>query len=991
MASSVGNLRDYLENHRTGTAAEANLTGWEEDIRKNGKFYVAEKDYEAFLELFHKGVFGARRHQPFGLLEKHLPTGGPILIDLDFKYAAGPSPTRLFETAHLKQFVLNYAAALYRFVDLSSLEGKPLRFFVLLKPAPEVTETKGKEMHKDGVHIQCPDLTLDPKIQYTIRGYMLEHGLVKNVFGDTGYTNADSDIFDIAVIHRNNWFMYGAAKPNKTWYKVETIYTVPTDLEVSEMGELARVEAIEEAMDEDDPDEYDSLDLVKLLSIRHEHERNNALPVIEDRKYEWNALYNKWSGGRAQQIGAPPPTNQISTPTLEGGAASLEPPALSLNGQTDEPVFEEPVLGYTSDDIQQAMDLLDKCLHPNKRAKDYGSWIDLGLCLFNIDPEEKMMLRWAAFSRKVDGYEATPTETYAKVWRGFNSANSSKKIRMGTLHFWAMEDNNQKYKEITEKTCVGWILGNVDATHVKVATLMKLLYQYEFRCTMTGRKMLDFFQYTGNYWKKLKSPTELRARLANRIVYMYLLAAREVTRLEMVARGDGEKLNVNGEVTEKTNALREKAKNINKTVSCLEGAPFKNHVMTECNEKFYDENFTDMLNQKKDIFACGNCVVELRHYDTSEIKVGDIPHVYVRKGRPDDYISFAMGKENDIDAITLDYDTRTGRLLPFDPNTPEQQLLADFFSKIFPDEDLREYVLTLLSACLEGENREQKFFIMTGGGGNGKSVLINLMRFVFGEYQTSLNTAALTRRRPESGAANPDIIGLKCKRFVYMQEPDEGEKLNTARIKQFTGGDIVEARGLFADQEKFKIMGRIFFSTNDLPPVNSMDGGTWRRMEVLPFTAAFKPKGHPEIDPDNHVYEMDINLEDKFKQNPVRAAFLRLLLHYWESKYLPHGLTYPPECVLEAVNRYKADNDSFVSFAKETLVREQGSEAPLSEIVVKYKQWINGQPPGRKVLKKPELIERMLKMFKSSDAGKTYRDVRVAMEGEDISGNYVGS
>jgi phage/plasmid-associated DNA primase len=196
---------------------------------------------------------------------------------------------------------------------------------------------------------------------------------------------------------------------------------------------------------------------------------------------------------------------------------------------------------------------------------------------------------------------------------------------------------------------------------------------------------------------------------------------------------------------------------------------------------------------------------------------------------------------------------------------------------------------------------------------------------------------------------------------------------------------------LFADQEKFKIMGRIFFSTNDLPPVNSMDGGTWRRMEVLPFTSSFKPKGHPEIDPDNHVYEMDVNLEDKFKQNAVRAAFLRLLLHYWESKYLPDGLSSPPECVLEAVNRYKADNDSFVAFAKETLIREQGSETTMSDVMVRYKQWVGSQPPGRKILKKGELVERMLKMFKSSDAGKSFRDVRVAMEGEDISGNYVGN
>jgi putative DNA primase/helicase len=348
-----------------------------------------------------------------------------------------------------------------------------------------------------------------------------------------------------------------------------------------------------------------------------------------------------------------------------------------------------------------------------------------------------------------------------------------------------------------------------------------------------------------------------------------------------------------------------------------------------------------------------------------------------------------MGRENELDAITLDYDIKTGKMDPFDPNTPEQLELAKFFKLVFPRDDLREYVLTLLAACLEGENKEQKFYILRGGGSNGKSKLLNLMSFVFGEYQTSLNTAALTRKRPESGAANPDIITLKSKRFIFMQEPDEGEKLNTARIKQFTGGDIVEARALFGDQEKFKIMGRIFFSTNDLPPVNSMDGGTWRRMEVLPFESTFKPHGHPEIDPSKHVYEQDTNLDDKFKQTSMRIAFLRLLLHYWETRYLVSGLSMPPDCVMEAVNKFKAENDSFVAFANETFIKEAGASSSLTDIMPRYKMWMSLQP-GRKILKKPEIIERLAKMFKSADGGVTYKDVRIACEGEDISGNFIG-
>jgi hypothetical protein len=184
-------------------------------------------------------------------------------------------------------------------------------------------------------------------------------------------------------------------------------------------------------------------------------------------------------------------------------------------------------------------------------------------------------------------------------------------------------------------------------------------------------------------------------------------------------------------------------------------------------------------------------------------------------------------------------------------------------------------------------------------------------------------------------------------------------------------------------------MGRIFFSTNDLPPVGSMDGGTWRRMLVIPFVSAFKDPGDPLINHDNNIYMKDANLEDKFKQNNMRAAFLRLLLHYWETRYLKHGLDKSPPCVMEAINRYKQDNDSFVAFANETLIREAGSTATLTDISSRYKYWISTQP-GRKALKKPELIERMIRLFKSTDGGRTYNDVRVALDGEDISGNYVG-
>ena len=79
-------LRDYLERNRvTGQQAgtEWNITGMGKHDK--GSYRVPDKDYEKFLKLVHDTIFGDPP-SACGLLEKHLPHGGPVLIDLDFKY-----------------------------------------------------------------------------------------------------------------------------------------------------------------------------------------------------------------------------------------------------------------------------------------------------------------------------------------------------------------------------------------------------------------------------------------------------------------------------------------------------------------------------------------------------------------------------------------------------------------------------------------------------------------------------------------------------------------------------------------------------------------------------------------------------------------------------------------------------------------------------------------------------------------------------------------
>jgi phage/plasmid-associated DNA primase len=142
------------------------------------------------------------------------------------------------------------------------------------------------------------------------------------------------------------------------------------------------------------------------------------------------------------------------------------------------------------------------------------------------------------------------------------------------------------------------------------------------------------------------------------------------------------------------------------------------------------------------LFVCKNGVIDLHNeiHDpaTGKNKIG----VVFRPGKPDDYMSFLAGR-NYPDSEAIDY-------IPYNPEDPILDELMGFLSKIFPDEAMLSYVIRLMASCLEGANREQCYYTFIGIGGNGKSKLVDLMRYTFGDYCSSLSATSQSRRIPES-------------------------------------------------------------------------------------------------------------------------------------------------------------------------------------------------------------------------------------------------
>ena len=767
------------------------------------------------------------------------------------------------ETGLVRAFTLDQVRSFCRLlVDglktfFSVQEFEELRFFVTLRPGPY----SGKSERKDGVHILCPDIGLGDDKQKVLREWVMKQNGVASCFTGTGYKE-DDNIYDGSTCHKQGWIFYGESKPNIQPYALAAIYSyVP----------------VEDTWRSDPIDSFTPLQLMEMLSVRYKIPVDDNI-VLEESKDEYNRLLSPpmWTQAVAEDSNAIVPMNPLLQVLVQHHSSRVA---------SEE---EKTIVGK----------FVMNCLTA-ARAENYDTWKRVGWCLNNIEASEDMLKVYLAFSAKSSKASENNMADIRRDWFvGMRKSGDGPRLTERSLRKWARDDNPEEYKRIIEEYVGEYIRTNLEPTHHHVAKLMKKMYGSTYIASVKPRD-ITWHKYDENInmWKKMNQGIEIRLKLSSEVALAIIQAKASYY----------QKLQGNPS-TELKQMIDSRNMTLHKVETSLYSSGFIDSTMKMAVNQFYEEDFEQKLNADPSLFGCRNGILELR-------APGDDgrPHAIFRSGRPEDYVSFLAGQTYKAQPEPIEYH-------PYDPADPRQAEITDFFTKLFPNEELRRYVLRLLSSCLEGENREQCFYIATGVGGNGKSKLVDLMRMTMGDYQTSLQTTVLTRHRPDSGAANPDMIVAKRRRFIYLQEPDPKEPINTARMKQFSGEDIVEARGLYEEQDKFTITGKLFMMCNDMPPVNSMDRGTWRRIRVLKFESKFMPPGEYEravAAGKPNVFPQDPKMEEKLVS--WREPFLALLVHIYENEYIPLGLNPIPAAVMAASEKYKKDFDVYARFRAERI------------------------------------------------------------------------
>lgn len=187
--------------------------------------------------------------------------------------------------------------------------------------------------------------------------------------------------------------------------------------------------------------------------------------------------------------------------------------------------------------------------------------------------------------------------------------------------------------------------------------------------------------------------------------------------------------------------------------------------------------------------------------------------------------------------LDFDFPTSTLPTPAFDAYLTSALVDPDTFEH---DEALASFVFDALAYYLTPVNSQPMALFVQGPGGNGKSVLLDLLAAIMGrEAICSLSLDELSSRFGPAG-----LIG---KRLNIVSE-DPAKLADASKIKALISQELVSLEKKFADVTSFRPMAKHIFSTNKEIRFESIDEATTRRLFIVPFHRLFKPKGDPRID-----------------------------------------------------------------------------------------------------------------------------------------------
>ena len=244
------------------------------------------------------------------------------------------------------------------------------------------------------------------------------------------------------------------------------------------------------------------------------------------------------------------------------------------------------------------------------------------------------------------------------------------------------------------------------------------------------------------------------------------------------------------------------------------------------------------------------------------------------------------------------------------------------------DKSLQLYLQRMIGYCMTAYTKEQCMFFLYGNGSNGKSVFVDTIAYMLGEYAASCQPETVMMR-DRNNTARGDLARLKGARMVVTSEPNDGCRLDEGIVKQMTGGteNKLTARFLYGREFEFSPEFKIVMSTNYKPVIKGTDNGIWRRVRLIPFTAEFTKENR------------DPQLTEKLRRElPGILNWAIAGAVGWCKEGLP-----PCAIIDEAGQEYRSEMDRVQQFLDDCTERSDSGSTQASTLYKCYRAWCSEQ------------------------------------------------
>jgi putative DNA primase/helicase len=284
-------------------------------------------------------------------------------------------------------------------------------------------------------------------------------------------------------------------------------------------------------------------------------------------------------------------------------------------------------------------------------------------------------------------------------------------------------------------------------------------------------------------------------------------------------------------------------------------------------------------------------------------------------------------------------DLKTGELTPHNPSQKftyclpvaynkeaNQKQWLDFLAGIGLGDEMREYIQKAVGYSMTGETREEIMFYLYGKPRSGKGTFTEVLALVLGELGSGINFRTFTTQR-HGDTSNFDLAPLKNKRLLTASESSRFRQLNTAVIKQITGGDEIYCSYKRKDHFSYRPMFVVWLTSNW--PINADvdDDAAWGRLKAIEFPMSFLGKE-------------DKGLKHRLKQPKCLEGVLAWAVSgavAWYSS-LPEGLK-EPEAVTNTGNKHREELDTVGQFLESMCDVSEKKYTTGKLLFAEYKNW----------------------------------------------------